>query len=134
VDREGRTISISRALCNRLDVDGIDLASDITDIVSDVSGIMSDLARRLEMETHRLVDRVLEVAKAEGLIPPSDKDAKVSGRIHRGLLNAAKRRTGIESETALLEYALAKVAIEDDFGAHLAKLRGTVSKDVDLEF
>jgi hypothetical protein len=85
------------------------------------------------MEAGRLVDRVLEVAKAEGLIPASDKDAKVSGRIHRALLNAAKQRTGIESETALLEYALAKVAIEDDFGAHLAKLRGTVSKDVDLE-
>jgi hypothetical protein len=103
-------------------------------MVSDISDIVSDAAGGIDMEAQRLVDRVLEVAKAEGLIPASDKDAKVSGRIHRGLLNAAKQRTGIESETALLEYALAKVAIEDDFGAHLAKLRGTVSKDVDLEF
>jgi hypothetical protein len=86
------------------------------------------------MESGSLVDRVLDVARAEGLIPASDKDAKVSGRIHRRLLDAAKERTGLQSETALLEYALAKVAIEDDFGAHLARLRGTVSRDVDLEF
>jgi len=80
------------------------------------------------------VERVLDVARQEGIIPPSDKDAKVSGRVHRSLLDAAKRRTGIASETALLEYALAKVAIEDDFGSRLAGLRGTVGKDVELEF
>jgi hypothetical protein len=54
--------------------------------------------------------------------------------VHRSLLDAAKRRSGIASETALLEYALAKVAIEDDFGSRLARLRGTVGKDVELEF
>jgi hypothetical protein len=106
---------------------GVDLMSDTNDIMSDATGVLG-------METGMLVDRVLATARAEGLIPTSDKDAKVSGRIHRRLLDAAKQRTGIESETALLEYALAKVAIEDDFGAHLARLRGTVSKDVDLEF
>jgi hypothetical protein len=86
------------------------------------------------MDSGDLVERVIQAAKAEGLIPEADKDAKVSGRIHRRLLDAAKLRSGIQSETALLEYALAKVAIEDDFGAHLSRLRGTVSKDVDLEF
>jgi hypothetical protein len=80
------------------------------------------------------VEKVLEVARSEGLIPASDKDAKVSGRIHRKLLDAAKRRTGLTSETALLEYALAKVAIEDNFGEHLVRSRGTVPTDVDLEF
>lgn len=86
------------------------------------------------MEGRTLINRVLETARAEGLIPQADKDAKVSGRIHRRLLEAAKQRTGIRSETALIEYALAKIAIEDDFGAHLARLRGTVAKDADLEF
>ena len=83
------------------------------------------------MEAGRLVDRVLEVAKAEGLIPASDKDAKVSGRIHRGLLNAAKQRTGIESETALLEYALAKVAIEESVRRirSIALVHETLSRD-----
>ena len=86
------------------------------------------------MLTNPSVERILEVARSEGFISRSDKDAKVSGRVHRSLLDAAKQRTGLTSETALLEYALAKVAIEDNFGERLARLRGSVSKDVDLEF
>jgi hypothetical protein len=86
------------------------------------------------MPTNPSVERVLDVARLEGIIPPSDKDAKVSGRVHRSLLNAAKQRTGLTSETALLEYALAKVAIEDNFGERFARLRGSVSRDVELEF
>ena len=64
------------------------------------------------MRTNPGAERVLDVARSEGIIPPSDKDAKVSGRVHRSLLDAAKQRTCLTSETALLEYALAKVAIE----------------------
>jgi hypothetical protein len=86
------------------------------------------------MPPNPTVAKVLDVARAEGIIPPSDKDAKVSGRVHRSLLDAAKRRTGLTSETALLEYALAKVAIEDDFGERFARLRGSISKDIELEF
>ena len=56
------------------------------------------------------------------------------GEFHRTLLEAAKKRAGLTSETALIEYALAKVALEDDFGDYFARLRGSVSKDVDLEF
>ena len=86
------------------------------------------------MPTNPSVERVLDVARSEGIIPASDKDARVSGRVHRSLLDAAKQRTGLTSETALLEYALAKVAIEDDFGERFARLRGSVSQDVELEF
>jgi hypothetical protein len=86
------------------------------------------------MSRNAAVDRVLDVARSEGFIPATDKDARISGRVHRSLLNAAKERTGITSETTLLEYALAKVAIEDDFGVRLTGLRGRVSRDVDLEF
>jgi hypothetical protein len=80
------------------------------------------------------ISRILDVARLEGLIPASEKDAKVSGRVHRTLLDAAKKQTGLTSETALLEYALAKVAIEDNFGEVLERLRGTVDKDVELAF
>ena len=86
------------------------------------------------MPSNPTVEKVLDVARSQGIIPPSDKDAKVSGRIHRSLLEAAKQRTGLTSETALLEYALAKVAIEDNFGERFARLRGTVGKEVELEF
>jgi hypothetical protein len=94
---------------------------------------MSDATESV-MPIHPSVEKVLDVARSEGFIPASDKDAKVSGRVHRSLLDAAKQRTGLTSETALLEYALAKVAIEDNFGERFARLRGSVSKDVDLEF
>jgi len=92
--------------------------------MSDAIDYMSDERGTDVVDTGTGVERVLEAARAEGLIPSSEKDAKASGRIHRRLLDAAKERTGIKSETALLEYALAKVALEADFGAHLAKLRG----------
>jgi hypothetical protein len=86
------------------------------------------------MPAHPAVARLIEFARSEGVIPPSEKDAKRSGRIHRTLLDAANRRTGLTSETALLEYAFAKVAIEDDIVERLNRLRGTVSQDIDLEF
>jgi hypothetical protein len=81
-----------------------------------------------------MVEAVLDVARSEGLILSSEKDAKISVRIHRKLLEAAKYRTGVSSETALVEYALAKVAIEENYGERTAYLTGSVGKDVDLEF
>lgn len=50
------------------------------------------------------------------------------------LLDAARAQSGIKSDTELLEYALACVALEDDFGEKFLALRGTVPRDVDLEF
>jgi hypothetical protein len=44
-----------------------------------------------------------------------------------------QERSGITSDTELLEYALAKVAIEDDFGAKLVRRKGRIAKDIDLE-
>lgn len=44
------------------------------------------------MTAHPSVARVLAAARSEGIIPSSEKDAKVSGRIHRSLLDA--RRSG----------------------------------------
>jgi hypothetical protein len=96
--------------------------------------ILSDTQGRKIMPSPTNVDRVIAAARAEGLIPAADKDARVSGRVHRTLLEAAKQRAGLTSETALLEYALAKVALEDDFGDAFARLRGSVSKDLELEF
>jgi hypothetical protein len=80
------------------------------------------------------VDGVIAAAKGAGLIPRTARDAKVSGRVHRGLLEAAKQRAGLTSETALLEYALAKVALKNDFGDLFSRLRGSVRRNVELEF
>jgi hypothetical protein len=59
---------------------------------------------------------------------------RIGARIRRGLLQAAKQRSGISSDTELLEYALAQVALEDDFAETLLSLKGAVPADLDLEF
>ena len=61
------------------------------------------------------------------------KDRSLGGRFPRALVEAAKRVTGIEEDTRLLTYALAKVAIEDDFGQRLVRRKGSVPKDILFE-
>lgn len=76
-------------------------------------------------------ETVLRRAREEGLVG-EDKDARISGRVRRVLIDAAKSRTGLGSDTELVEYALAKVALEDDFGRQLLRRKGSVPRDVAL--
>jgi hypothetical protein len=75
---------------------------------------------------------ILETAKNAGLL--AGTNSRIAGRIRKHLINAARARSGIKSDTELLEYALACVALEDNFGQKLLALKGTVPKDMDLEF
>jgi hypothetical protein len=75
---------------------------------------------------------VLETAKNAGLL--AGANGRIAARIRKHLVNAAKARSGIKSDTELLEYALARVALEDDFGQKLIVRQGRVPRDVDLEF
>jgi len=77
-------------------------------------------------------DAVLKTAKDAGLF--AGETSRIAGRIRKPLIEAARARSGVKSDTALLEYALACVALEDDFGQKLLALKGTVPKDIDLEF
>ncbi|KQT53179.1 hypothetical protein ASG43_19355 [Aureimonas sp. Leaf454] len=62
------------------------------------------------------------------------KDARIAGRVSRDLIAQAKARTGLRSDTELLEFALANVALEDRFAATFRAVRGTVEPDLDLGF
>ena len=75
---------------------------------------------------------VLETAKEVGLLDGTR--GRIAGRIRKQLVDAAKARSGIKSDTDLLEYALARVALEDDFGQKLVARKGRVPPDIDLEF
>jgi hypothetical protein len=75
---------------------------------------------------------VLETAKDAGLL--AGASGRIAGRIRKHLVDAAKARSGIKSDTELLEYALARVALEDDFGQKLTAREGRVPRDLDLEF
>ena len=70
-------------------------------------------------------------AKAAGYLSGS-KSERVGGRVSSRLISAAKAKSGIESQTELLEYALSKVALEDDFGKKLLARKGSVADDVEL--
>jgi len=76
--------------------------------------------------------QVVETARAAGLLAGS-KD-QLGARVAQHLLRAAKAKSGISGNTDLVEYALAKVALEDDFGAWLVAQKGSISPDLDLEF
>jgi hypothetical protein len=75
---------------------------------------------------------VIDTAKMAGLL--NGENGRIAGRVRESLIKSAKERTGIASDTELLEYALAKVALEDDFGPKILARKGRVSRDLDLEF
>src|SRR5262245_48902126 len=76
--------------------------------------------------------RLLEQARTEGLIGTS-KDARISGRVTGSLIDAAKKRAQLSSDSDLIEYALLTVALQDDFGARLVRRKGSIATDIDLE-
>jgi len=46
----------------------------------------------------------------------------------------AKKRTGVISDTDLIELALANIAVADDYAEWLIARRGTIGREADLEF
>jgi hypothetical protein len=77
------------------------------------------------------VRSVVAAAEAAGLLK-GDNNA-LGARVPSLLVRRAKERSGIGSTTDLVEYALAKVALEDDFGAKLVARKGSVPAEIKLE-
>ncbi len=73
---------------------------------------------------------VVAAAKAAGLL--AGDNSTVGARVPRELVARAKERSGISSTTELVEYALAKLALEDDFGSKLVARKGSVPLGVKL--
>jgi len=76
---------------------------------------------------------VLVMAEREGLLD-GGRTQVVRGRMPEALVSVAKRRTGIQSDTDLIEVALANIAVGDDYADWLLSQRGTIDPEVDLEF
>lgn len=74
---------------------------------------------------------VLEQARAVGLLGAA-KNTRLSGRVPSELIEAAKKRAHVSSDTELLELALSRLALEDDFGARLVRRKGSISAGIDL--
>ena len=76
---------------------------------------------------------VLVIAEERGLFRGT-RTRMVRGRMPEALVSKAKARTGIKSDTELLEVALASLVVADDYPDWLLSRRGSISEDVDLEF
>ena len=74
---------------------------------------------------------VVAAAEAAGLL--GGGNSALGARVPRQLVMRAKERSGIASTTDLVEYALAKVALEDDFGARLVARKGAIPADLALD-
>lgn len=62
------------------------------------------------------------------------RSEKLSARVDPGLLEAARRRTGLRSDSDLINAALAMVAGGDDFGTWLVQQAGRLPEEFELGF
>jgi hypothetical protein len=76
---------------------------------------------------------VMVIAKEQGLLR-GERTQVVRGRMPEALVARAKKRTGIASDTDLIELALANIAVADDYADWLLSRRGTIDREADLEF
>lgn len=58
-------------------------------------------------------EAVMRAAEKSGLL--NEKGGRIGGRVSPALVRQAKRQTGIKTDTDLIEFALATVALEDNF-------------------
>jgi hypothetical protein len=79
-----------------------------------------------------IFEAVMAAAERAGL--REKKTSRIAGRVSPALIEQAKRRTGIESDTDLIEFALASIALEDDFAAAFEASHGKVDPDLKLGY
>src|SRR5262244_3097669 len=88
---------------------------------------------RRRKASSRKFHEVLMIAEREGLLR-GERTKVLRGRMPEALVSEAKKRTGIESDTDLIEVALANIAVGDDYAEWLLSRRGSVDSGVKLEF
>ncbi len=76
---------------------------------------------------------ILAVAKERGLLSGS-RTHVIRGRMPVGLVEQAKLKSGISSDSKLLEAALANLAVSDEYAQWLLAQRGTIPPELNLEF
>src|SRR6516225_8228368 len=79
------------------------------------------------------LNQVMVIAEQEGLLR-GERTEMVRGRMPEALVARAKKRTGITSNTDLIEVALANIAVGDDYAEWLLSRRASVTPEADLEF
>lgn len=75
-------------------------------------------------------EAVMAAAGRSGLL--DGKGGRIGGRISPALIEQAKARTGIQTDTDLIAFALASIAVEDRFAEAFKAVRGAVDADLNL--
>lgn len=78
------------------------------------------------------VENVMEAAERSGLL--AQKSSRIAGRVSPALVEEAKRRTGIKADTDLIAFALANVALEDNFAEAFKDARAKIDPGLKLGF
>lgn len=78
------------------------------------------------------IEPVMKAAEDSGLL--KGKTGRISGRVSPRLVRQAKRNTGISSDSELIAFALASLAIEDRFLETFDAVQAKVDPDLKLGF
>jgi hypothetical protein len=98
--------------------------------------VITKVARKAEtgefVTARTRVSAVMQAAEHSGLL--GEKSKRIGGRISSALVEQAKKHTGIETDTDLIEFAIASVALEDKFAETFRKTRAIVDPTLKLGF
>lgn len=98
----------------------------------------SGRGKRIKQTTSRVgsdrfrFETVMKAAECSGLL--KQKSSRIAGRVSPFLVQEAKRRTGIQADTDLIAFALANVALEDNFAEAFKDTRGKIEPGLKLGF
>jgi len=106
--------------------------SDIEEVVMAKASADSSAQRSGGVVGNARFEAIMQAARQSGLL--GDKDGRIGGRVSPALVEQAKRQTGIRTDTDLIEFALATVALEDHFADAFRESRGKVDPDLKLGF
>jgi len=93
----------------------------------------TDEMPRFRPDTNRRLQDALTIAEQSGLLRGARTEI-VRGRMPKALVQKAKATAGVHSDTELIEVALANLAVADHYPDWLLSQRGSVNKEIDLEF
>jgi hypothetical protein len=100
-------------------------------MTKNTSGTRDRLAVEVTSNRWR-VETIMKAAEQSGLL--KEKSSRIAGRVSPALVEEAKRRTGIEADTDLIAFALANVALQDNFAQVFKDAGGKVDADLKLGF
>jgi hypothetical protein len=90
-------------------------------------------SKRRKPATSSRLDDALSIAGQQGLLS-GGRTFTLRGRMPSLLVEQAKKKAGIQSDSKLIEAALANIVAADEYADWLLAQRGTVRRDLDLEF